>query len=131
MHAMSSVYSDMGSVAACLQSYADTRRMIDESRRLLSKCHANDAGKETPATPPMTCLLCGYEAPLMSHLKFEARSTRNFAEQYPSIDLNQRLRGFGVCQDCMLRYQGERRRVIMTLNRRLRVMHVSPPRVLH
>jgi hypothetical protein len=118
----------MGSVAACRRSVAVAHSLIDDSRRGLSDFRERDLNKPAP-TPSrtMTCLLCGSEAPQIYHLKFEARIKRNFDERYPTIDLNQRLRGFGVCPDCMLLYGGRRRRVIFALNRKLR--EVNEPRL--
>jgi len=66
----------------------------------------------------------------MHHLAFEARSKRHFEEQFPTIDLNEQLRGFGVCPHCMYSNQGERRRVIFPVNR-LSEINKPPASTIH
>ena len=90
-----------------------TRRLIEDSRRWLDSYQRSKAPK--PASKE--CLLCGEEGYDLYHLDLQARSLEDFNREYPTTDLNAHLARFGVCQDCVRRYQGKRKRVIFALNR--------------
>ena len=94
------------------RTLAQTRYMIEESRRVLDDFYSHRDG---PIVEPstMVCLLCDHEAREMNRLKFRAYNRNG---DYPSAALSLMLRKFGICDACARPYRRPSRGVLAVLN---------------
>jgi hypothetical protein len=93
-----------------------SNKIVEQARSpLISFRHVSH---EPIKTPLMTCLLCDCDSAAMHHLVFQARDLDKNV-RFPIGSLNELLDKFGVCVQCILKYQGRRIRLLAALNRRL------------